>query len=255
MKVLILYVFMLFLAACGAQKLAVDYADTLLTHQISKRIPMDSKRKQELSKDVDKLLSELKPTAKELIPVIEQIEIDKNKVPLQYKKLENYYLKIANRFSLLIAKYMARLDVKQQKDFFENLEDENKKIAKKDKGEMLENLEDRIEHFIGPLSGPQKNILKDYGDYFYSRNSERLESRKKLHQNFKPVFASGVDKTKLETFHEMLVKYQQSSIAGNKNLEIIQKFVATLSPAQKEHFRKEIKILKELLSYYLTVEY
>ncbi|WPU63847.1 hypothetical protein [Peredibacter starrii] len=242
---------------CAAKKLAVDNADTLLGHQVTKRLPLYTAQKNELGEDIDQFLNKQKPVAQEIVPVIDDMKLESEaKLEEHYKKLEGFYRKIAKDFSALMAKYMAKLDDKQQKDFFDEVESENRQIAKKDKEERVEEVQERLEKFLGTISSDQKQVIAHYGDYFMEQTKKRVERRRELHQKFKSIYAQDIAPTaRKDLFQEAFVNYQEEGLTSNKNLEILKKLLPTITKLQREHFRRETQEIKDILSYYLQVNY
>lgn len=256
MRVVLLFLCLLTFVSCGAKKMAIDHADTLLVHQITKRLPLYSQQKKELGDDVQKFLKDSKPLALEASPLLENIEVNHEKVGPQYKRFEAFYMKLANRFSGLLSRYMAKLDAKQQKEFFETLDLENKELARKDKTDILESVEERFKYFMGTITEAQKQILVNYEEYFINRHKTRLKGREKLLNDIKLTYADDSSlATKTKTFQELMVKYQERNAEENKNAEILEKIVPTMTDLQKKHFHKETQEIKELLGYFMTVDY
>lgn len=257
MKMSAFFTIILLTYGCTAQKIAVSNADTLLGHQITKRLPLYSTQKEELGKDIDQFLNQSKPVAQEILPVVDDMKIESpEKMEDHYKKLEGFYRKIAKDFSGLMSKYMAKLDHKQQKDFFETVDEENREIIKKDKEERLEEIEERMKTFLGEISSSQKQIITNYGDYFMAQTNKRVERRKELHQRFKYIYAQDVSpETRKDLFKEAFIDYQEQGLSSNKNLEILKKLIPTVTQRQREHFRRKTQEIKEIISYFLQVNY
>src|SRR4051794_27692335 len=75
MKITVLYLIMLLSYGCGAKKMAVENADTLINHQVNKHLPLYSEQRDQLKRDIDKLLDKEKPVAMDILPVIDQIDL------------------------------------------------------------------------------------------------------------------------------------------------------------------------------------
>lgn len=242
---------------CAAKKLALENADTLIEYQITKRLPLYSTQKDELAKDVDSILNSTKSKVQEILPIIDELDF-KNEEHFkdQYQKLEGFYRLRAKDFSVLTAKYLAKLDSKQQKKLFEKLDDENRDILEKEKEDRIDSVEDRFKSFLGSINSQQKQIVREYADYFHLRAKNRLDGRIKLHQDLKAVYNQDIsESSKASLIQESLNKYQEESIVGNKNFEIMKKVVPTLEKKQREHFRKEAMEIKDLLKYFNTINY
>ena len=257
MKILMLFLIVFLGYSCTAKKLAVENADTLLSHQIQKRLPLYTQQKAELDIDIIKFLNETKPTAQEIIPIVDELRLTSEpKVEEQYAQLEGFYKKIAKNFSVLMSKYMAKLDARQQKDFFRTLANENQDILNKSKKNRFSEIEDRFKLFMGSMSAEQKKILEGYKDYFSERASLRLKNRKNLHQEFKSIYAQDVTSTKKEElFQNAFTGYQDESLNTNKNLEIIKKLLPHITQKQRDHFQVQTQEVKELLKFYIQTDY
>lgn len=242
---------------CAAKKMAMENADTLISYQVNKRLPLYSAQKDELSKDIDKFLNETKPKAQNILPVIDDLNLkDPAKLDANYAKVEKFYKDLSNDFSSLLSKYLAKLDIKQQKDLFETLDDENREILKKEKEKRIDGIEDRFETFLGSINSPQKQLVREYADYFHERAKTRLDRRVKLHGKLKAIYNQDVSESSRRTLiEESMVEYQESALTGNKNLEILKKIIPTLTDPQREHFRKEAQEVKDVLRYFNSIEY
>jgi len=257
MKMTFMFLIILLQFGCTAKKMAVENADTLINYQINKRLPLYSEQKDQMNRDVDIFLNKEKPIAQEILPVIDAIDLKKpEKVEEQYKKLEGFFIRISKDFTVYVAKYMAKLDSKQQKELFSTLDDENREILKKEKEDRIDGLEDRFRIFLGSINGPQKQIIREHVDYFQDRAKLRLERRIDLHQKFRSIFQQDASEaTKANLFQEAFAKYQEKSLEGNKNLELLKKVLPTITADQREYFRKEAAEIKDLLRYYNSIEY
>jgi hypothetical protein len=129
-------------------------------------------------------------------------------------------------------------------------------MLKKEKEDRVDQIEERFEQFLGSINSKQKQLVRDYSDYFESRAKKRLDERIKLHSAFKAIYAQDISETtRANSFQEEFVQYQETSLAGNKNLEFLKKVIPTLSKNQKEFFRKQIQEVKSLLNYFNTIQY
>ena len=258
MKIMLLVLICFLFTGCAAKKLAIDNADTLISHQINRRLPLYSKQKEELSKDIDKFLNDSKPLAQEIVPIVDEIDLNNDaEIEGQYNKLEAYFSEISKKFSAMMSTHIARLDKKQQKDFFDTLDEENRELLKREKDDRIDSIEERFEMFFGSINGEQKQILVEYSDYFHDRAKQRLDRRVKLHKEFREIFKEEdlSENGRVKMIQDAFVKYQNESLVGNKNLEMLKKVLPTLSKRQHEHFRKHTVEIKELLKYFLSVDY
>lgn len=257
MKLVFILLLALMVSSCAGKKMAVENADTLISYQVNKRLPLYSAQKEELSKDIDKFLNETKPKAQDILPVIDALNLkDPSKLETQYTKVENFYTGLSKDFSGLMSKYLAKLDNKQQKDLFETLDDENREILKKEKEDRIDSIEDRFEAFLGSVNSKQKQLVREYAEYFHSRAKMRLDKRVKLHGELKGIYNQDVsENSRYNQIQEKMAEYQGETLKGNKNLEILKKIIPTLSSEQREHFRKEAQEVKDVLRYFNSVDY
>ena len=247
MKLSLLLMITLLCYSCAAKKMAVQNADTLISYQVNKRLHLYSAQKDELSKDIDKFLNETKPKAQDILPIIDDLNLkDPSKLDGNYAKVESFYKNLAKNFSSIISKYLAKLDNKQQKNLFETLDDENREMLTKEKEDRIDGVEDRFETFLGSINSPQKQLVREYADYFHARAKARLDRRVNLHEKLKGIYAQDVsESSRITQIQEAIIEYQESAITGNKNLEILKKIIPTLTEEQREHFRKEAEEVKE----------
>lgn len=249
--------FVILFTGCAAKQLAVENADSLISHQITKRVPLYSKQKDLLKKDIDQFLNDSKPLAQEILPVIDDIDLKNDEaVAEKYKKLESYFMDISGKFSAMMATHIAKLDSKQQKDFFNVLDDENRELLKREKEDRIDSIEERFEMFFGSIKGKQKQLIRENADYFHQRAKAKLDRRVKLHQEFRNIFEGDLSENgRAKLIQEAFVKYQNDTLKGNKNLELLKKILPTISKKQREHFRGQTREVKELLKYFLSVDY
>jgi hypothetical protein len=257
MKLAPLILILLLTYGCAAKKMALENADSLISHQFTKRLPLYSAQKNTLDKDIDAFLERTKPLAQYVAAEIDDIDLKSpDKIETQYADLEKYYKHVAKDFSTLMSKYMAKLDLKQRKDFLETLDDENREILKKEKENRIDQIEDRFKMFLGSVNSKQKQLIREYEDYFDARAKARLDRRVQLQQSFQNIFNQDISEaSRITLFQEAFAKYQNDSLIGNKNVEILKKIVPTVTPDQREHFRKEAQEVKSLLQYFNSIEY
>lgn len=243
--------------SCAAKKLVVNNADTLLEHQITKRLPLYSKQKKALAEDVTQFLKAQKPRAREVLPVIDKININNpDEIDDHYLVLAKNYDQIALDFSRILSKHMAKLDSKQQKDFFKTLAQENRELKKKDPEERTEKIQERFENFFGSINEKQKQKLTDLHDHFEARNKERILRRIELHAEFERIFENDLSpESRQDLFVKSYAEYQKKSIDHKKNIELIKAILPTVSEKQKEFFKSRTREVKEILKYFLEASY
>lgn len=256
MRITLLFVFAVLLTACGAKEMVVKNADNVISYQITKRVPLYSDQKDVLKKDIDVFLKKTKPKAQDILPVLDDINLSGANIDKNYGKLETFYLDLSDTFSDMLSKHMAKLDPKQQKTLFENLDEENGEMKRRKADKNLAKIEERVETILGTITKKQKELLGSYSDYFQARHQSRLDRRLQLHQTLKDIYKNEMSQdSRQKAIHEAFKRYQTQTLEGNKNIEILKKFEPTLNDSQKERLRRHIQEIKELVKYFLTVDY
>jgi hypothetical protein len=254
MKNFLSLLILLILSSCAAKKLAVRNADNLIQYQIEKKIPLYTAQKEKLGQDISRILTNLKPEVKKLIPLLKDVPLDRPEgFDSHYQEIDHLYHRIESDFTNLISKNLAQLDKKQQKDFLKNMADDNKEIAdkstKKKKAEMQKNLET----LLGSVTDKQKEILGSYEEYFSKRSLGRIQGRETLLADFTKIYNGEVINE--EGFHQAFREYQK---ARNKDLElpsILKKFIPTLNPEQKMHLKEKFEEAESLVMEFLKTSY
>ncbi len=255
MRMVILFVLSL-LVGCSARNLVVKNADHILVYQITKRLPLHSGQKDILRKEIDQFLIRTKPQASELLPVIAELSFEKDKLQKQYKTLESLYIRIGGEISDILAHHLAKLDLNQQKEMLKTLRSENREMKKKTSDEIEEKIQERLEQILGSITRHQKKLIKNHLPYFITRNSERFERRENLHKKFQDIYhSSDPIHVKTTSFKVALMDYQEETIRGNKNLELLLALAETLSKSQKETLKDHLKEARRLITYFLSIEY
>ena len=110
--------------------------------------------------------------------------------------------------------------------------------------------------FLGAINEEQKQLLVEMKAEFEENNTAKLSRRKKLHQKFREIYGAGLspESTKGQ-FLEALKEYLKNAHNHDKNVSMLKKILPTLSSQQKEHFRKRIAEVKEILKLYLDQSY
>lgn len=257
MKLLPLLFLIFTLCGCTAKKLAINNADTLISYEVQKRLPVNSSQKKELDVDIVKFLNKTKPMAREVLPLIDNINLsDKDDVSYRYERLVAHYEKLSSEFTAIISKYMAKLDKDQQREFFETVDKDNRKFKAKSKETRFNEIESRYELFLGDIVPEQKKILEKYRSYFVERSNKRYEQRIKLREGFMEVYRKNEKAEQKESqFQKLFHEFHEQNMVGNKNIEILHDFIPTLAPRQKEFFREKSQEIQELVKYFMAVEY
>lgn len=242
---------------CAAKKLAIDNADTLITYQIGKDLPLNSAQKDKLQKQVKTFLKDLRPMAYQMEDVLKKFDPKKlETVEPTYQDLEKQYLFITKNFSQLLAQSMAMLDKDQQKKYLEIQADKTLKLKKNKPSDRVSRHKKRLEQFLGKINNQQQEFLLSYNDYSEKRFHKRIERREKLQEIFKEIFKRSSDQSvKEQLFQEAFVNYQKESLEGNKNLEMLNSLIPTLNEDQIKHLNGKKEEIIDLLKYFRNKEY
>lgn len=258
MKQVLLMLSLLTLFACAAKKLAVKHADTFISNAVEKRLPLYSEQKLKLGKDIDQFLMQKKSTAEELLPVFDQIHLEKpEQFDELYEKMISAYRGIALDFSRILAKYIADLNKEQQEKFFKKLATENKEMSQKKPSERTSDMRRKIEKLTGSLSEKQEKLISEQEAYFTKKAELRLQRRLRLHEKIKAILNGKTSNdSKRDELVESFQSFQEESIdSSRENIPLIKKFISTLTIKQKETFRGKLAELKEIIGYYLETDY
>lgn len=257
MKMVLLIMVILTGFGCAAKKMAIDNADTLITYQVGKDLPLSSSQKDALQKKVEAFLNGTKPLANKIQETLVKFDPGNPEtfVPV-YQKLEKKYLVLAQDFSKLLSNSMATFDKSQQKEYFEIQKDKISKIKKTNSKERMAKSKKRLEHFIGKINEEQQNLIVTYNEYFEDRTQKRIVRRGELQEKFKEIFAQDLTHSEKEKLiQDAFINYQKESLAGNKNLEMLKLLVPTLSEEQIKHLKSKKEEVIELLKYFIKKEY
>ena len=130
MVLLLMVIFSVF--GCAAKKMAIDNADSLITYQAAKDLPLTSSQKDEFKKNVKLFLNGLKPLARNFQEVLNKFDpANTETLDSTYDELEKGYVKIARDFSKIIAHSMAGFDKNQQLKYLEIQKAKTSKIKVK----------------------------------------------------------------------------------------------------------------------------
>lgn len=247
----------LFLAfGCGLQKLAVSNADMILRYQIEKRLPLSAPQKKELPQDIDHFLNQNKQIAKDLISIIKEIDLNPEKADQQYDELNLLYQKLASSFFALISKPMSQFDKKQQAELINIFKVEEEKLSKITDDERRTKITERMEYFFGDIKKDQRVLFSELLNEWDLRHREHLERKRKLQE--KIIFTIGQVVTEAEkekNLNFVLNEYVTSYPAANKNKQIIKRIIYSIHPDQKEHFKKRIEDVVEIIKYFQKTDY
>jgi hypothetical protein len=88
------------------------------------------------------------------------------------------------------------------------------------------------------------------------RHQEHLERKKKLQVKILDLMARiPPGSEKQQSLQQTLNEYVTSYPASNQNKQMIKRMIYSLHPGQKEHFKKRIKELIEMLTLFVETDY
>ena len=253
MKQYISLLLLLLISSCAAKKLAVRNADSLIQYQIEKKIPLYSAQKDKLGKDIDKILSDLKPQIKTLVPLLKDMPIESpEKVENHYVVIDQIYQRIESDFTKLIAANLAVLDEKQQRDFLKIMIADTRVLEDKSEARKKDTFEKNLKILLGSVTDKQKEIIKSYDKYFAQRAASRINGRKNLQANLAKLFEGEMNS---EAFVQAFKEYQNERKKDLQITTILKAFIPTLTPEQKLHLKEKFEEAESLIIEFLKTSY
>lgn len=253
-KALLLTLFLLF--GCGLKKLAVSNADLILVYQIEKRMPLSGSQKKELPQQIDHFLNQNKQIAKDLIVILKDIDLNPIKTDHQYDEINLLYQKLASSFFVILSKHLSHFDDKQQLEQLKIFKIEDEKLSNVTSEERLNKITDRMEYLFGDIKKDQRQLLTEALNEWELRHQEHLEKKKKLQVKILDLMAQMPPTgEKQQSLQQTLNDYVTSYSASNQNKQMIKRISYSLHPEQKDHFKKRIKELIEMLTLFVETDY
>ncbi len=256
MKYSYLFIITLLGQGCILKKMAVSNADIGIESQIEKRLPLYSVQKDKLSLDTDKFLNGSKPNLLSALPLIQSLELKEDKVEAQLEALKGSYVVIATDYLKLLTKYMAQLDEKQQKKFWEKFDETTSDYKKRSLDQQQEKLEDRFEMFFDEVTPAQLKLLKTHAQYQIFNHAESLTARRALRDRLVTIFSQSIspdEKSALMT--QTYLDYQNDLLDNEKTMLLLKSIMPTLDEDQKKHFKKISKEIEELIGYFIAKKF
>lgn len=245
----------------------IGKADYFLTKEVSNALYLNSGQKEELRKDMERWLNQIKPQVKlirgRLIAqkrMVSKGAASKDFALLQARQFGSLAFKAASGLTAALAKQMVQLDEEQQERFFKDWQKENDKLRgwiDKDKPDYPYS---NFRTFFGKLTSEQKKLFKDQKAYFIQNNKNKLETRLRFEENLKRVFAEKalVEKEKkiqvaliLENFLREMFKEEKALMYGGLAWELLN----LAGEEQVENFESKSSLVIELLDAFLKTEY
>jgi hypothetical protein len=171
----------------------------------------------------------------------------------QFEALKSAYVLISTDYLKLYTKYVALLDQKQQKGFWEKFDETTADFKRRTFEEQEEKLEDRFEMFFGEVTTPQSKLLKDHARYQMSHHEESLKERQLLRDHLKVIFAQNLSsEEKAKAFSQVYLNYQNGLLDNEMTIGLIKSIIPTLTNGQRKFFKKLTTEIEDLIVYFLT---
>ncbi|MDA9793386.1 hypothetical protein N9B72_02260 [Bacteriovoracaceae bacterium] len=250
---------LLLLSSCGlVQNLFVRKLDYFIASKVSKRLHLYNKQEKLLDVDIDNLLNNQASNANDLIKILDDISIETS-LTQKSKEVLRYYYIMATDISTLIAKYLAELDRDQTKEFLSKMNEQNRKIEDELSDFNLEKTHDALLFFVGPLTPPQKNILKQNKSIFKQKLSLRYVKRIAMYKKMVEIFLNKDKKQAQFIKLFSAINDPKQAMVPTKNrsqiYEVIEKLRLTLNAKQIKFFKNKKLEVQELLKFFIEHKY
>lgn len=245
---------LLLIAGCGLQTIGIKHLDTILTIQASRKMDLHSRQKDALAADIATFLNAQKghvPAAEALIKEIDPARPEQFEA--QWARAVAEYRRGARETAVVIARQLARLSAEQRAHFNKNLIEENDKSE--EKGLKRDQVEERVEWFLGDLRAPQQAAINTHLPVLQARRAVRLDLRRKLQIRLGELMAGqAVDREQL-----MVRAFEEYQRAGTDDqgpvLAFYTDLVRQLDDKQKRRFEERRRELLELLKTFAATNY
>jgi hypothetical protein len=254
----LLFILVFVLSSCGFKSLIIRNLDYYVASKISSKLALYSKQEKSLDIDVQTMLNNQKTRAKELIKVIDSINIDQP-IQAQIQLFRKYYFLIATDVSLIVSKHLATLDKKQITEFLNNIRKENNEIEEQIAEFTLSKSFQFISRFIGSLTDSQRQLVESYKDHLKLRQVERHRRRIAAYAKMAEIFQSKENwHTQFNKLFTSMNDPKQAQVITKNNakiFELVEKLRQTLTPKQKKFFSEKKTEIKEMIDYFIKYKY
>ncbi len=267
MKLLYKLIIFLFLVSCGFHQVVIPNLDIAAHRMIRNELDLNREQQQILNSDVDYLLNELtKDIEKYAMPLL--TKINKNNVAkldakeIQYA-LSDLYFNGYNKYSSVMAKYIAQLDARQLKHYKEKQKDKDKDVEKRTKDYKAKLVIERVAFFTGKLSQKQIDYLKSDSvkEYYVNRNKERLIRRANFHLKIDEALKSDIQLEREQAVKKVFTDYNKltyeyfKSPQSTRSVQIIQEVLRMCDKKQLKHLEDKIQATKVWASYLIKHDF
>ncbi len=257
MKVLTTLIFIALLPGCTFQKLAVGQLDTLLEMQTAPRLDLYRPQRQELARDIDRLLLQQKSRGPALQALLNRIDPARPQLfTEQWNELSAHYKAIAGAYTALLVRYLSVLDKKQGQHFIDKVLQENRELQKK-APQPVQQWRERLDYFFGELTEQQEKTLLANELLLKERWRKRLAMRLQLQQRLIDILQGSLFNTEKERqLTVAFAEYQQAMAQGQEDLiKLLQDLCRRLTAQQREIFAERKIDLQALITHYLNTDY
>lgn len=242
-----LLLFALLLQGCALQSYLAGQVDLLIEMRMQANLDLYYQQKKKLGPDIDRWLNQQKTYLPEVKEFVVGIDPKSQDIKLVMETFNLYYQRSAHEFNQLFCRYLAQLDVPQQKHFFDHQIEDNKELENQISKMNLELLEERVSFFMGEITASQRPLLKSYLPHWIERSKLRLARRLELQAKLKEIFTlPAADRE--GALNQAFQTYVETSFQNMAPVEtFLKQLKATLTPDQIEQLLKRKKQLLELL--------
>jgi len=248
------WAFLFLLTGCGLQTIGIKHIDTLLMMQASRKMDLHSKQKDVLAADIAAFLNAQKGHVPTLDALLREVDLARpEKFEGQWQRAIVEYRRAARETAVVIARQLAHLSAEQRAYFNKNLIEENNKLE--DKGLNRDQVEERVEWFLGELRPPQQTAINTHLPVLQARRVVRLGLRRKLQARLAELMnGQAVDREQLMV--RAFVDYQEAGTADQGPvLAFYADLVRQIDGKQKRRFEERRGELLELLKTFVATNY
>lgn len=259
MKILFkLFLLLTLLSSCalGLKKVIVPNLSYIVASKTADQLDLFYSQEKKLKVEIDDLFKKNIFLIQELKTIIKNIDLKKSSEKEITKKIQSLLKKALLDFNILLAKYTAKLNSSQQKEFFEIQKKKNEKLKEKLNSETLESVVSRYEFFFDDLNDKQKEIINKNKVLYKKIYEERLARRLKTQLDLKEAFKIKDEDKRLK---EIKKAYDRSLIKGQENplmpkaIGIVMLIIDTLESDQIKYFYEKKAIILDWIDEFIKV--
>lgn len=259
LKIVLLGFITLSFNACGFKSLVIPHVDWIITRNLSAQMALNSDQKNELRKDITKLLEDRKPQATRINQYLKSINVNNIQVDQFYGNAKEEYKDLLKAFLPIYSKHLANLNEGQLTEFEKSYKEKNKEIKEQLADYDDEKLFSRFENNIGSLTDEQEKLLKAEISNFKKVQENRLERRIQYQKSVLEILKKKITaKEKQKEIYKLSWDYntqRRDAETQNKNVVTTQKVFSSLNKDQKEELQSNINNYSEWISYFISENY